>query len=225
MGISSVSWPKPFPPRPKRDWNLPKRWRGLTVSDVRTSPTPYVQDALAQPSNRILAPRRSWDGHTGVVFGEPLRKSQGSSHCHARQELKIKGTRLSYPRGDTDESAGATNDLNSFRSWAGHTEAAVTASRFSHGSSADVPDEIEDQRDFKAQNAPCGATPTYRQERPMISIPCRNLAPNDGMPSGDTSEDASIASARQGTSQHPRIPNLTRQRQAWGFSPRLRRVS
>ena len=31
----------------------------------------------------------------------------------------------------------------------------------------------------------------------MISIPCRNLAPNDGMPSGDTSEDASIASARQ----------------------------
>ena len=57
MGISSVSWPKPFPPRPKRDWNLPKRWRGLTVSDVRTCPTPYAQDALAQPSNRILAPR------------------------------------------------------------------------------------------------------------------------------------------------------------------------
>lgn len=56
MGISSVSWPKPFPPRPKRDWNLPKRWRGLTVSDVRTSPTPYVQDALAQPSKKILAP-------------------------------------------------------------------------------------------------------------------------------------------------------------------------
>ena len=42
-------------------------------------------------------------------------------------------------RGDTDESAGAANDLNSY---------------------------------------------------------FRNLAPNDGMPSGDTSEDASIASAR-----------------------------
>ena len=51
----------------------------------------------------------------------------------------------------------------------------------------DMPGEIEDQRDFKAQNAPCGATPTYRQERPMISIPCRNLAPQrswDGLMTG-----------------------------------------
>ena len=27
------------------------------MSDVRTCPTPYALDALAQPSNRILAPR------------------------------------------------------------------------------------------------------------------------------------------------------------------------
>ena len=36
---------------------LSSRWRGLSVSDVRTCPTPYALDALAQPSNRILAPR------------------------------------------------------------------------------------------------------------------------------------------------------------------------
>lgn len=62
-------------------------------------------------------------------------------------------------RGDTDESAGATNDFNSFvgtwhrgrsisdrllpqgrkNSWAGQHEAAVTASRNSQGSSADMP--------------------------------------------------------------------------------------
>ena len=30
---------------------------------------------------------------------------------------------------------------------------------------------IEDQRGTEAQKTPCGATPTYRQERPMISIP------------------------------------------------------
>ena len=35
---------------------LSSRWRGLSVSDVRTCPTPYALDALAQPSNRNLAP-------------------------------------------------------------------------------------------------------------------------------------------------------------------------
>ena len=181
MGISSVSWPKPFPPRPKRDWNLPKRWRGLTVSDVRTSPTPYVQDALAQPSKKILAP--SYRENTLVSKQLP---------CQAGIEDQRGTEAQKTPCGATpNKSAGAANDLNSFRrtwhrgrsisdrllpqgrknSWAGQHEAAVTASRNSQGSSADVPGEIEDQRDFKAQNAPCGATPTYRQERPMISTP------------------------------------------------------
>ena len=66
------------------------------MSDVRTCPTPYALDALAQPSNRILAPQRSWDG---LMTGRNL-----SPHSQS--------------------------------SWAGPTEAAVTASRFSHGSSA-----------------------------------------------------------------------------------------
>jgi hypothetical protein len=75
---------------------LSSRWRGLSVSDVRTCPTPYALDALAQPSNRILAPQRSWDG---LMTGRNL-----SPHSQS--------------------------------SWAGQHEAAVTASRFSHGSSA-----------------------------------------------------------------------------------------
>jgi hypothetical protein len=46
------------------------------VSDVRTCPTPYALDALAQPSNRILAPQRSWDG---LMTGRNLSPhSQGS---------------------------------------------------------------------------------------------------------------------------------------------------
>ena len=80
------------------------RWRGLSVSDVRTCPTPYALDALAQPSNRILAPQRSWDG---LMTGRNLSPhSQGS--------------------------------------WAGQHEAAVTASRNSHGSSAVMPGYISD---------------------------------------------------------------------------------
>ena len=81
---------------------LSSRWRGLSVSDVRTCPTPYALDALAQPSNRILAPQRSWDG---LMTGRNL-----SPHSQS--------------------------------SWAGQHEAAVTASRFSHGSSADMPGYI-----------------------------------------------------------------------------------
>ena len=83
---------------------LSSRWRGLSVSDVRTCPTPYALDALAQPSNRILAPQRSWDG---LMTGRNL-----SPHSQS--------------------------------SWAGQHEAAVTASRFSHGSSADMPGYISD---------------------------------------------------------------------------------
>ena len=72
MGISSVSWPKPFPPRPKRDWNLPKRWRGLTVSDIRTCPTPYALDALAQPSKKNgESSYRVWD-HLSKQLPFPL---------------------------------------------------------------------------------------------------------------------------------------------------------
>ncbi len=105
MGISSVSWPKPFPPRPKRDWNLPKRWRGLTVSDVRTSPTPYVQDALAQPSKKILAP--SYRENTLVSKQLP---------CQAEIEDQRGTEAQKTPCGATpNKSAGAANDLNSFR--------------------------------------------------------------------------------------------------------------
>ena len=57
---------------------LSSRWRGLSVSDVRTCPTPYALDALAQPSNRILAPQRSWAGqHEAAVTAS--RNSHGSS--------------------------------------------------------------------------------------------------------------------------------------------------
>ena len=56
---------------------LSSRWRGLSVSDVRTCPTPYALDALAQPSNRILAPQRSWAGqHAEAVTS--ARNSHGS---------------------------------------------------------------------------------------------------------------------------------------------------
>ena len=81
---------------------LSSRWRGLSVSDVRTCPTPYALDALAQPSKRNLAQQRSWDG---LMTGRNL-----SPHSQS--------------------------------SWAGQHEAAVTASRFSHGSSADMPGYI-----------------------------------------------------------------------------------
>ena len=52
---------------------------------------------------------------------------------------------------DTPKGADATEpeDGEPLRSWAGHTEAAVTASRFSHGSSAAFPNIVQS---FKERN-------------------------------------------------------------------------
>ena len=62
---------------------LSSRWRGLSVSDVRTCPTPYALDALAQPSNRILAPQRSWAGHTEAAVTASRFSHGSSAACQA----------------------------------------------------------------------------------------------------------------------------------------------
>ena len=108
---------------------LSSRWRGLSVSDVRTCPTPYALDALAQPSNRILAPQRSWDG---LMTGRNL-----SPHSQALDALAQPSNRILAPQRSWDGlMTGRNLSPHSQSSWAGPTEAAVTASRFSHGSSA-----------------------------------------------------------------------------------------
>ena len=64
--------------------------------------------------------------------------AQGLSHCRARRNLAL-SKRMAY--ADTPKGADATEpeDGEPLRSWAGQHEAAVTASRNSHGSSAAFP--------------------------------------------------------------------------------------
>ena len=66
----------------------------------------------------------------------------------ARRNLAL-SKRMAY--ADTPKGADATEpeDGEPLRSWAGHTEAAVTASRFSHGSSAAFPNIVQS---FKERN-------------------------------------------------------------------------
>ena len=66
---------------------LSSRWRGLSVSDVRTCPTPYALDALAQPSNRILAPQRSWAGHTEAAVTASRFSHGSSAACQAIYQI------------------------------------------------------------------------------------------------------------------------------------------
>jgi len=66
------------------------------VSDVRTCPTPYALDALAQPSKRNLAQQRSWDG---LMTGRNLSPhSQGS---WAGQSERVDETRSRYSHGSS----------------------------------------------------------------------------------------------------------------------------
>lgn len=195
QSASRIPLPESTPPLESGNKEATLIGWGTAVPGVRSpfkaTVIPLVRDSHPLFPYRILAPRRSWDGHTGLLLSEPSA-SPKAQVPHARQELKIKGTRLSYPRGDTDESAGATNDLNSFR-------------RTWHRLSLDVSMTLG-VRDTYAQNGRGHRDMPGRDTATLMTISqgsthCRvpyfrNLAPNDGMPRGDTSEDACIASAR-----------------------------
>ena len=88
-----IPLPEPTPPLESGNKEATLIGRGIVVPGVgspfKATAIPLVRDSHPLFPYRILAPRRSWDGHTGVVFGEPLRKSQGSSHCHARKTLYL----------------------------------------------------------------------------------------------------------------------------------------
>ena len=126
----------------------------------------------------ILAQLSSWDGLYERVI-KPVPAIPKAPMPHARKRpLLLRSTRVLFVRSTLASKLLTRRSpqesqfiLVPLRSWAGHTEAAVTASRNSQGSTADIPGREIENKGIRRLEMPFRATPTSRQEQPLFSIP------------------------------------------------------